>query len=80
MIGLNSTVSDEKFVEFAEKIATTSQQTPEVSPLTDISDPFSAQTLISELFWQENVHLPACSTNKKTKEELLDGVRLCNSH
>ena len=56
MIGLNSTVSDEKFVEFAEKIATTSQQTPEVSLLTVISGPFSAQTLeISELFWQERV-------------------------
>ena len=59
MIGLNSTVSDEKFVEFAEKIATASQQTPEVSPLTDILDRFSARTLISELFWQESVHLPA---------------------
>ena len=60
MIGLNSTVSDEKFVEFAEKIATASQQTPEVSPLTVILVRFSAQTLeISEFFWQESVHLPA---------------------
>ena len=56
MIGLNSTVSDEKFVEFAEKIASASQQTAEVSPLTLISGLFSAQTLeISELFWQESV-------------------------
>ena len=59
MIGLNSTVSDEKFVEFAEKIATASQQTAEVSQLTDILDLFSAQTLLSELFWQESDHLPA---------------------
>ena len=60
MIGLNATVSDEKFVEFAEKIATTSQQNPEVSQLTDTLDRFQ-QTLL-------------CSTNKKTKQELLDKV------
>ena len=69
MIGLNSTVSDEKFVEFAEKIATASQQTSEVSPLTVISGPFSAQTLISELFWQESVHLPALLNKWENKTE-----------
>ena len=80
MIGLNSTVSDEKFVEFAEKIATASQQTPEVSPLSVISGPFSAQTLISELLWQESVHLPALLNQKENETGAAWQVRLWNSH
>ena len=74
MIGLNSTVSDEKFVEFAEKIATASQQAPEVSPMTDVLDLFQLKLSKVNFFGRKVFIYLLCSTNKKTKRELLDKV------
>lgn len=45
MIGLNCTVSDEKFVEFAEKIAAAGQESPEVSLVSSVAGLCSVEEL-----------------------------------